>query len=285
MKVKSIITLLFLSIFFINCGKETSEKNQFKNYKLRKEVQSSVDSLSVIDKVYLKGTLRYTNLLKVASMDDLVYLTNHKIPTIRCYAFIGLMTKNYPKLKDIFLEHLKDTAVVQTRYDCVGERETVMKFMLEYFHPRSLQSKIKFNQNEFDKYYQLAKVYQKKIKPEQFVDYEKEIRKRQSDELSYFSKYFWSYSNDKKYLEDLKLVKKGVVTFVRYEDMVLATAYFDVNSYINYFPNVERRGDTVVLKQEVYKKYPCDEKLRVIQKVIFVINDNQISKIKKVIVE
>jgi hypothetical protein len=285
MKIKLIFTYIFLSLIFTFCGKESKNNKQLKKHKLTTEVQNAVDSLSLIDEIRLRGTKRFDDLLKVASNQDLVFLTNNKNPKIRCYAFNGLIINKYPELKNIFFEHLKDTSVIQTRYECTGERTTVMNFMLNHFHPQNRAVKNKFSEAEYNKFNKIAESYKKNIKPEKIIDYETEIKKMQNYNLLYYKQYYWSYENDKDFDVVKKLVKKGNIEFKQYENMIFATAYFDINSCISYFPNIERRTDTIILKEQLYKKYPCDEKLRIINKVIFVISNDQVSKIKKVKVE
>jgi hypothetical protein len=285
MKIKSIFTFIFLALILTNCGKETKDNKKEEPYKLTKKVQNTVDSLSVIKVVYLRGTIRFDNLLKVSSVKDLVYLTKNKNPYIRCYAFNGLSKNNYTKLKEIFFEHLKDTSVVQTRYECTGERLTVMNFMLNHFHPKNIGVENKFNEVDFKKYYKISETYKKNITPEKIIDYETEIKKMQNYDLLYYRQYYWSDVNDKDFDVVKKLIKKGNIEFKQYENMIFATAYFDINSCISYFPNIERRNDTIILKEQLYKKNPCDEKGRTINKVIFVISNDQVSKIKKIIVE
>jgi hypothetical protein len=283
MKIKSIFILIFLSLIFTFCGKDSKNKKQ-QQHKLTIEVQNAVDSLSLIDEIRLRGTKRFDDLLKVASNQDLVFLTKNKNPKIRCYAFNGLIINKYPELKNIFFEHLKDTSVIQTRYECTGERTTVMNFMLNYFHPQNIGVKNKFSEIEYNKYNKIAKSYKKNIKPEKTENYEEEIKKLQNNDLEYFQVYYSADSKDEDFKVKRKLVKKNI-EFVKYEEMVLATAYFEVNGCNSHFPNIERRNDTIILKYQMRNKYPCDEKYRIIEKINFVIFDQYVTKIKTVIAQ
>src|SRR5690606_27645697 len=96
--------------------------------------------------------------LNVASSEDLVYLTYHRKPLIRCYAFTGLVEKNYPKIRDVFFDHLNDT--VQKVYINAGHLQNhslVRTYMMLELHPVSSKSDYKFTRPEFDsifeKYY------------------------------------------------------------------------------------------------------------------------------------
>lgn len=282
MKIKSFFILIFLSLIITFCGKDSESKKQKTQHRLTIEVQNAVDSLSLIDEIRLRGTKRFDDLLKVASNQDLVFLTKNKNPKIRCYAFNGLIKNKYPELKNVFFEHLKDTSVIQTRYECTGQRTTVMNFMLNYFHPKNIGVKDKFSEVEYEKYIKIAKLYEKNIKPEKTIDYDEEIKKLQNYDLEYSQIYYWADSEDKDFDIKRKLVKKNI-KFVKYEEMILATAYFEVNACNSHFPNVERRNDTVFLKYQILHKYPCDEQYRSIEKINFIILDNYVTKIKTVI--
>lgn len=284
MKTKSIFALIFLSLIFTFCGKDSKNKKLKKQHRLTIEVQNAVDSLSSIDEIRLRGTKRFDDLLKVASNQDLVFLTKNKNAKIRCYAFNGLIINKYPELKNVFIEHLKDSSVIQTIYECTGERTTVMNFMLNYFHPKNIGVKNKFSEVEYNKYKKIAESYKKNIKPEKIENYEEEIKKLQNNNLEYFQDYYWADSKDEDFEVKRKLVKKNI-EFVKYEEMVLATAYFEVNGCNSHFPNIERRNDTIILKYQMRRKYPCDEKYRIIEKINFVIFDQYVTKIKTIIAE
>jgi hypothetical protein len=144
--------------------------------------------------------------------------------------------------------------------------------MLNYFHPKNIGVNDKFSEVEYSKFNKIAESYKKNINPEKSENYEEEIKKLQNSDLEYFQEYYWAESKDKDFEIKRKLVKKNI-QFVKYEEMVLATAYFEVNGCNSHFPNIERRNDTVILKCQMLKKYPCDEEHRIIKKVNFVIFD------------
>jgi hypothetical protein len=284
MKIKSIFAFIFLSLIMSFCRKDSKKKTLKKRHTLTKEVQNAVDSLSLIDEIRLRGTKRFDDLLKVAADEDLLFLTNNKNPNIRCYAFNGLAANKYPGLREVFFEHLLDTSVIQTRYECTGERTTVMNYMLHYFHPKNIGVKDKFTEDQYEQYSKIAASYAKNIQPEKHENYEQEIKKLQHYDLAYFQDYHWADSNDKDFELKRKLVKKNI-EFVKYDEMVLATAYFEVNGCNSHFPNIERRNDTIILKYQRRRKYPCDEKRRIIEKINFVILDHYYPKMKTVIAE
>ena len=109
-----------------------------------------------------KDTLMYGNsatnnfkkLLEVTSNEDLVYLTNYKKPIIRNYAFDGLEERNYPEIRNIFIQHINDTIEqVNINAGCTTYPENVRTHMLLGLHPVSSKSKFKYSKKEFDAYF------------------------------------------------------------------------------------------------------------------------------------
>ena len=128
------------------------------DYKLNSQASQIVDSLSRDSVLFDRSIYKYVNLLKVATNEDLVHLTYHEKPIVRCYAFTGLAERNYPKIRDVFFDHINDTT--QTVYINAGHLQDytfVRTYMLLTLHPVSSKSKYKFTRPEFDpifeKYY------------------------------------------------------------------------------------------------------------------------------------
>lgn len=151
--------IYFISLLFLVCN-----CNQ-KEYKPRTFIQKLADSLSVSHKstpnlVFISDDYpksqnysSYTKIKKLATEDELKYLTNYKSPNIRCYAFYELVEKNTPGVRKIFEGHLGDTAKVCVSYGgCLIIRETVADFMLDKLNPIESKSSERFSKTEFDKY-------------------------------------------------------------------------------------------------------------------------------------
>lgn len=280
--MKYYLSFIILIFTTVSCVKKDTK---LASHKLSPEVKAAADSLSKMRGISQSGDLRFHNLLKVASAEDLVFLTNHKAPVLRCYAFYGLELKKYPEVKEIFYDHLKDTAVVHSVYGCIGSYRTVMEIMLAEFHPATKQNKFRFSRAEYDKFERIAEIYRKKMKYPVEPDWEARVKELQSSDLLYSQLYSSISSKCKDFEAMRKRVKNKNIEFKRYEDMVLATAYFEVNGCNLHFPNVERKGDTIILKDQLLEKYSCDEEHRIVEKISFVISDVQASKIKTVISE
>lgn len=285
MKQYILITILF---FAVSCNKKEKEKlTQKPQYNISSEIQILVDSLSLIKYVSYgeKQTPRYDSLVKKASINDLVFLTDYKVPYIRCFSFLALVEKNYPKVQDIFNQHKNDTSLVVTgMYDMITN-ETVASYMLQKLHPHS-KSKYKFKMSEFQKLYNYIEERDRKLKsiPEEKINWPDSIKKKQHLDIQYTQEYYWSDSDDKDFELKRKMIKK-TVPFQKFDNSILVTAYFEVNGCHPHFPNMERKGDTIILRNQILHKNPCDRKFKVIDKINFMIADHYITNIKTVIVE
>jgi hypothetical protein len=112
------------------------------------------------------GEKSFNSFVKSSGIKDLLILTNHKKPNIRCYAFYGLVKRNYFGVKEIFKDHVSDSAVVLVMKAglCSADKQTVVRFMLDKLHPESLD-RYKLSRPEFDKYYNSTLQYSSKINP------------------------------------------------------------------------------------------------------------------------
>lgn len=126
-----------------------------------------------------------------------------------------------------------------------------------------------------------------KIPDEPRNDNEKKIRELQSYNLAYATDYPFATSRLKDDFEKKrKFISKGKnIAFKKYDNFVLATAYFDIIPYHWHYPDVERKGDTIILKYKILEKHTYDFELRSIDKVVYVIWDNEEMPIKTVISE
>lgn len=281
-----IISCLILFIFSSCVEKSKSEKvklvsYKISNHKLSQNVQKLVDSLAIIEFVDYdqKKNRRYQELIKNTTLNDLIFLTDYKVPEIRCYAFVALTDKNYSKIKEVFYEHRNDSVLIKSgMYDMVGH-ESVAGFMLQQIHPVGSKNKYRFGRKEFDENYKKIQNLEKNLKPKAEPNWNDSIEKWKHIDLIYEQEYYWADSEDKDYKEKLKLVDKPI-KFIRFEDNVLVTAYFEVNGCNSYFPNIERKGDTIILKYQLFSKGHYDEVSKKIEKINYFISDQYITEIK-----
>ena len=55
----------------------------------------------------------FQKFISVATINNLIYLTDCDIPLVRCFAFKGLLFKEYPKIKEIVLKHSNDVEIIK----------------------------------------------------------------------------------------------------------------------------------------------------------------------------
>lgn len=128
----------------ISCGHKPDSK-----------VENAVNILSKetsINTSWPQGNDDFKNLLKVATIEDLVYLTENKNVNIRYYSFIGLREKNYPKIKEIFYKLQNDYEGVFTNNGACLKGITSLNDLIFFeLNPEHHKCKYGFTQKEFDK--------------------------------------------------------------------------------------------------------------------------------------
>lgn len=276
-----------LLLILISCQNTSEEFDQREiSYQFSDEVQTAIDSLKLIKHVSYeeRQSPRYDSLIKYASINDLRQLMFNEDKYIRTYAYLGLIEKNYPKIQTVFRQNFNDTAVIKTTMSDMIGLETVSSFMLQKLHPVRKQD-YSLTDDDFNLFYVTFQKRDKSIAiREKKINWDDTINKRQHLDILYTQKYYWANSDDTDFENKKKAIKKNL-PFIEFDDNILVTAYFEGNGCHPHFPNMERRGDTIILRNEILTKYPCDFNLRVIEKVNFVIFNQYIRKIKKVVVE
>ena len=137
------ILFLFAIIFLgIGCKK--------KEHKLSSEVQDIVNGFSDDSMMYVGGE-DYQKLLKASSSRDLLILTSHKNPYVRCYSFDALIEKDSLDVQKVFFEHLNDTVdYIRIYAGDVTPSDNVRTQMLLSLHPNG-SSRYRFTRKEFDR--------------------------------------------------------------------------------------------------------------------------------------
>jgi hypothetical protein len=150
-----IFTLLIFNIYVFSQSDQIVVRNSILKIaeKLRKEdvvhFGYAVGEAGILEtnnkyyKLYLKLKTKATN-------DELVFLTNDTSKCIIIYSFSILRSRNYDKIKDIFISHLNDTTYYWTAGGCTGFIERVNWFMLRQLKPSNQSSYL--TKNEYDMY-------------------------------------------------------------------------------------------------------------------------------------
>lgn len=132
--MKILITLFILLISQVSYSQEIS-----------KRIQQVVDKIEE-DNMYKSSAIgyagertkqwdRFVKLKKNATDEELIILTNHKSPAVKCYSFHALAERKNQKTFEILLNHLKDTDVVETFQGCIVSSQSVGDFFLDVVTP------------------------------------------------------------------------------------------------------------------------------------------------------
>ena len=71
---------------------------------------------------------RFENLIKYATIDELVSLTDHKSPTVKAYSFWALSKRKFPGLSLIVKKHAADSSTFRFFSGCLLSRESIKDF-------------------------------------------------------------------------------------------------------------------------------------------------------------
>ncbi len=82
--------------------------------------------------------------------EQLILLSDCENPTFRCFAYKGLIMKNYAEIRQILFKHKNDKGKVAEFHGCILEHKSVEKYMIEQLSPYS-GSKFKFTKEEYKK--------------------------------------------------------------------------------------------------------------------------------------
>jgi hypothetical protein len=106
-----------------------------------REIEELVDAIAEGDRVesshiYFAGTpssqwQRYEQLTELATVAQLIALTDHQNAAVRCYAFQGLAAKYSERVFDVLLKHLTDDEIVDTQSGCIGMSTRVGDYLVE----------------------------------------------------------------------------------------------------------------------------------------------------------
>lgn len=92
---------------------------------------------------------RFERLKKIAKDDELINLTNHENPAVKCYSFMALSNKKHPKTFQVLKEHLLDNQEIRRMRGCVGDKTSIGQFFLEVAYPNVRELKgHKFIENQ-----------------------------------------------------------------------------------------------------------------------------------------
>lgn len=117
-----------------------------KAQELRKKVEKIVIEIAE-ENVYCSSAVgfageetkqwkRFERLQRDANDMELKYLTSHKNPVVRCYAFQALADRNNSEIFEILIDHLNDDENVSTFIGCIVSSQLVGDFFLNAVNPK-----------------------------------------------------------------------------------------------------------------------------------------------------
>jgi hypothetical protein len=99
-----------------------------------------------------KYVRNYKKLIRIASNEELISLTNHTDKTIVLYAYSVLRKREYPNLKDIFLNNIADTSTIWVTGGSTGVIWRVNEYMLSSLDPNYSKGTLYLSKEEFNSY-------------------------------------------------------------------------------------------------------------------------------------
>ncbi|WP_204346660.1 hypothetical protein [Psychroserpens algicola] len=138
-KTSVLISIIFLIL--CSCSQEKKETEFAQTNELSQKTQDIVSDLIEYGEItgsavgYSGGKPKqwdnFTDLKKNATDQELLLLTEHPNPVVKCYAFDLLVKKRNKSSFNILKKNLKDTTSVSTQYGCIGSMTRVNDYFIE----------------------------------------------------------------------------------------------------------------------------------------------------------
>jgi hypothetical protein len=129
--ISMILLLLFCSFCF---GQNDYDKKSIRKSVLR--YANSIEKGESVSGKYLgpaavkpKQYKNFDKLSEKANKDELIELTNHPSPQVRCYAFWALTINFDSEIMNVIRKNQHDTATVTYKYGCLRRNTTAIRFM------------------------------------------------------------------------------------------------------------------------------------------------------------
>jgi glutaredoxin 2 len=127
-------------LIIISC-KQNSTYNYNEETVVSKMTQELVYNLLRDGGMYYSESIDNEDFIRFkdeSSNEELIKLTDHRSPTIRCYAFKALVEKNHSSVIKIFYKHLYDEANLKdANPGCIKITQPVKSYMLKQLNPNS----------------------------------------------------------------------------------------------------------------------------------------------------
>ncbi|HMJ46139.1 MAG TPA: hypothetical protein VK498_02355 [Ferruginibacter sp.] len=159
--LKLILLLLFISLSFQSSATDDDGKIRPRVKRIVEKLQKDhlvhfgyAVGFAGIPETNNKYYKRYEKLKRIATNEELVFLTSSKSKQIVVYSFDILQSRGYKQLREIFIEHVKDTTFFWTAGGCTGLINRVNWFMLGRLASLQISGENSLSKKEYEKYCQ-----------------------------------------------------------------------------------------------------------------------------------
>jgi hypothetical protein len=159
-KQLNIARLLFVTLSFVaNLSYATDDTNQVRRTIL--QITKKISKYKTVDDnaVGFAGQTteqykRLISLTQLATVNELIILTDHKSEKVRVYAFWALAKRKYSNIIQILENHLGDTATIEFYSGCMLTPKRVNYFFLDVLTPTHIdEESLKLTTKEVNNYY------------------------------------------------------------------------------------------------------------------------------------
>jgi len=136
----SIITLL-IALFLYSCIKKQEKTEFFHINELSNKTKDIVEDLISYGRITgravgVAGSKpkqwdNFISLSKNASEQELLFLTKHSNPIVKCYSFDILVNRRNKNSFNLLKNNLKDTTSVSTQFGCIGSSTRVNDYFIQ----------------------------------------------------------------------------------------------------------------------------------------------------------
>ncbi len=149
------IILLLISIS-IGCKGQNDKAMSWSSIPELKQIVSEIEKWNRVESPFIGHASmssiqwkKFEQLMKIATEEQLIGLTDHKNSVVRCYAFQALAARNSSKVFKVLLNHLRDTPHVETQRNDLVANYFVGDYLIEAVTPNLFPTDIyKLNYRE-----------------------------------------------------------------------------------------------------------------------------------------
>ncbi len=159
------LTIILTTSFLIACGGQERTDGIIEQKSVSINLDTLPDLKKIVDGIEKGNSVesshigeggspsdqyaKYEQLKKIATVEQLTALTDHKNSAVRCYAFQALAAKKADNVFTVLLKHLHDTSSVETQSGCIVMTEYTGDYFIDVVTPNYIDLEVyKLNQKE-----------------------------------------------------------------------------------------------------------------------------------------